>query len=224
METVRVPEIAKIKPRVDGAWKSQCTDGKAVAKMTMADNASMCIVGAKYGGKQEKEAALNEAAEVIVAAEEGYLEIAAQEEAEKTTTFNRELEIDAIDQEIDHLQEDAQASYMTIQVEYVNTDNTDIDSSLEHRLTLLMEVACQGLLNDVRKMENTEAAAAVLEPYITQDWMLDILLVWRREKRHQDSGFNTSSPHYRREHGWGDNGETGLIDECRCGMVRQFGR
>ena len=73
---------------------------------------------------------------------------------------------------------------MTIQVEYVNTDNTDIDSSLEHRLTLLMEEACQGRLNDVRKMENTEAAAAVLEPYLTQDWMLDILLVWRREKRH----------------------------------------
>ena len=87
VETVRVPEIAKIKPRVDRAWKSQCTDGKAAAKMTMADNASMCIVGAKYGGKQEKEATLNEAAEVIVATEEGYLEIAAQEEAENSNNI-----------------------------------------------------------------------------------------------------------------------------------------
>ena len=87
---------------------------------------------------------------------------------------------------------------MMMQDKDIKKKNTDIDSSLEYRLTLLMEVACQGLLNDVRKMENMEAAAAVLEPYLTQDWMLDILLVWRREKRHQDSGFNTPSPHYRR--------------------------
>jgi len=65
---------------------------------------------------------------------------------------------------------------------------------LEHRLTLPMEVACQGLLDDVRKMENEEAAAAVLEPHLTPDCMLDTLPVWRREKRDQDSGFNTSSP------------------------------
>jgi len=65
---------------------------------------------------------------------------------------------------------------------------------LEHRLTLPMEVACQGLLDDVRKMDNEEAAAAVLEPHLTPDCMLDTLPVWRREKRDQDSGFNTSSP------------------------------
>jgi len=65
---------------------------------------------------------------------------------------------------------------------------------LEQRLTLPMEVACQGLLDDVRKMNKEEAAAAVLETHLTPDCMLDTLPLWRREKRDQDSGFNTNSP------------------------------